>query len=59
MKGSPRSKEFDDVYFSAEDGLAETCHVFLDGNGLPEAWAQADEFVIAETIEPPTAAPTG
>ena len=49
MKGSPRSKEFDDVYFSAEDGLAETCHVFLDGNGLPEAWAGADEFVIAET----------
>jgi tRNA 5-methylaminomethyl-2-thiouridine biosynthesis bifunctional protein len=49
MKGSPRSKEFDDVYFSAEDGLAETCHVFLNGNGLPEAWAGADEFVIAET----------
>jgi tRNA 5-methylaminomethyl-2-thiouridine biosynthesis bifunctional protein len=49
MKGSPRSKEFDDVYFSAEDGLAETRHVFLDGNGLPVAWDGCDEFVIAET----------
>jgi len=44
-----RSKEFDDVYFSAVDGLAETRHVFLDGNGLPEAWGDCDEFVIAET----------
>ncbi|MCB1532982.1 MAG: tRNA (5-methylaminomethyl-2-thiouridine)(34)-methyltransferase MnmD [Alphaproteobacteria bacterium] len=49
MKGAPRSKEFDDVYFSAEDGLAETTHVFLDGNDLPGAWAQRDEFTIAET----------
>ncbi|MGH1397792.1 MAG: tRNA (5-methylaminomethyl-2-thiouridine)(34)-methyltransferase MnmD [Alphaproteobacteria bacterium] len=44
-----RSKEFDDVYFSAVDGLAETRHVFLDGNGVPEAWGGVDEFVIAET----------
>ncbi len=49
MFGAPRSKEFDDVYFSAEDGLAESCHVFLAGNGLPEAWAGADEFTICET----------
>ena len=26
--------KFDDVYFSAEDGLAETRHVFLEGNRL-------------------------
>lgn len=45
----PRSKEFDDVYFSAEDGLAETRHVFLDGNGLPLAWAGKDYFTIFET----------
>lgn len=44
-----KSKEFEDVYFSAKDGLAETRHVFLDGNGLPEAWLGVDEFVIAET----------
>lgn len=51
--GAPRSKIFDDVYFSAEDGLAETRHVFLDGNDLPDAWLgrgeARGEFVIAET----------
>jgi len=46
---APRSKEFDDVYFSAVDGLAETRHVFLDGNGLPEAWLGKETFVIGET----------
>ncbi len=53
MKGAPRSKEFDDVYFSAEDGLAETRHVFLEHNNLPAAWqgtaGGGGEFVIAET----------
>ena len=49
MKGAPRSKEFDDVYFSAVDGLAETRHVFLQGNGLPGRWAGRENFVIAET----------
>lgn len=32
----PVSVEFDDPYFSLEDGLAETAYVFLDGNTLPE-----------------------
>ncbi len=53
MDASPkptiRSSVFDDVYFSAEDGLAETRHVFLDGNGLPGAWTGRERFVIAET----------
>lgn len=49
MKGAPKSKVFDDVYFSVEDGLAETQHVFLDGNGLPAIWGNADEFVVFET----------
>ena len=31
----PVSTQFDDPYFSLEDGLAETRHVFLDGNRLP------------------------
>lgn len=44
-----RSQEFDDVYFSAEDGLAETRHVFLDGNGLPDAFDGKSQFVIGET----------
>ena len=31
----PVSRRFDDPYFSVADGLAETEHVFLRGNGLP------------------------
>lgn len=46
--GAPRSKQFDDVYFSAENGFAETQHVFIRGNGLPQAWAGRD-FTIFET----------
>lgn len=48
-KGSPKSKEFDDVYFSADDGLAESEYVFLDGNRLPRKWQEQDRFVICET----------
>lgn len=44
-----RSEQFNDVYFSAEDGLAETRHVFLNGNDLPKGWEDAEEFVICET----------
>ncbi|WP_163848280.1 tRNA (5-methylaminomethyl-2-thiouridine)(34)-methyltransferase MnmD [Pseudooceanicola aestuarii] len=31
----PVATRFDDPYFSLQDGLAETRHVFLDGNDLP------------------------
>lgn len=31
----PVSSRFDDPFFSLENGLAETRHVFLEGNGLP------------------------
>lgn len=34
--GVPVSTRFDDPYFSLSGGLAETRHVFLDGNGLPK-----------------------
>lgn len=49
--GEPRSDRFDDVYFSAEDGLAESEHVFLRANQLPERWREntATQFAIAET----------
>ena len=33
--GVPIARDFDDPYFSLDDGLAETRHVFLDGNDLP------------------------
>lgn len=46
--GQPRSREFGDVYFSAQDGLAEARTVFLQGCGLPEAWADRRHFVIGE-----------
>ncbi|MBI4030592.1 MAG: bifunctional tRNA (5-methylaminomethyl-2-thiouridine)(34)-methyltransferase MnmD/FAD-dependent 5-carboxymethylaminomethyl-2-thiouridine(34) oxidoreductase MnmC [Proteobacteria bacterium] len=46
---SLRSAQFDDIYFSPEDGLAETRHVFIDGNNLPKAWEGKPRFVIAET----------
>ncbi len=49
MDNVPRSEQFDDVYFSREDGAAETAHVFLDGNNLPAAWQGRDRFTIAET----------
>jgi len=42
----PVSRRFDDPYFSLDDGLAETRHVFLSGNGLPERFR--DGFHIAE-----------
>ncbi len=47
--GSPQSTRFDDIYFSSEDGLAETTHVFLKGNELPDAWADRSQFIIGET----------
>jgi len=32
------SKEFDDIYFSKEDGVAETKYVFLNGNQIYDRW---------------------
>ncbi|MET0273996.1 MAG: tRNA (5-methylaminomethyl-2-thiouridine)(34)-methyltransferase MnmD [Phenylobacterium sp.] len=46
--GQPRSRLYGDVYFSAEDGLAETRAVFLAGCGLPDAWAGRRRFVVGE-----------
>lgn len=42
----PVSQRFDDPYFSLNDGLAETGHVFLAGNGLPGRFRPG--FQIAE-----------
>ena len=49
--GEPHSIEFDDVYYSRDDGLAESRYVFLHGNNLPARWQahQSDRFTIAET----------
>ncbi len=40
------SRRFDDPYFSLENGLEETRHVFLGGNGLPGRYR--DGFQVAE-----------
>lgn len=47
-EAGPRSTRFDDVYFSAEDGLAESRAVYLQGAGLPDAWAGRNAFVVGE-----------
>ncbi|MEP6390555.1 MAG: bifunctional tRNA (5-methylaminomethyl-2-thiouridine)(34)-methyltransferase MnmD/FAD-dependent 5-carboxymethylaminomethyl-2-thiouridine(34) oxidoreductase MnmC [Halioglobus sp.] len=48
---TPKSTAFEDVYFSSDNGLAESRYVFLDGNSLPERWDSHHRsvFTIAET----------
>ncbi|TQI81475.1 tRNA 5-methylaminomethyl-2-thiouridine biosynthesis bifunctional protein [Serratia fonticola] len=50
-QGTPVSKQFDDVYFSNQDGLEETRYVFLGGNRLPQRFAEHPRslFIVAET----------
>ncbi|MGU3414039.1 bifunctional tRNA (5-methylaminomethyl-2-thiouridine)(34)-methyltransferase MnmD/FAD-dependent 5-carboxymethylaminomethyl-2-thiouridine(34) oxidoreductase MnmC [Enterobacteriaceae bacterium C34A] len=50
-EGTPVSRDFDDVYFSNDNGLEETKYVFLGGNRLPERFALHDRphFVVAES----------
>lgn len=47
-EGVPSSEAYGDVYFSKADGLAESRAVFLEGCGLPQAWANRSRFVVAE-----------
>ena len=44
----PASTDFDDIYFSVDNGLEETKAVFLGGCGLPEGWQDHSKFVIGE-----------
>lgn len=46
--GLPRSSLYGDVYFSSDDGLAESRAVFLEGCGLPDAWRGRKRFVVGE-----------
>src|SRR5438045_5809587 len=48
-EGVPFSARFDDVYHSADGGLAQARHVFLAGNALPERWRGREAFTILET----------
>ncbi|WP_017445973.1 bifunctional tRNA (5-methylaminomethyl-2-thiouridine)(34)-methyltransferase MnmD/FAD-dependent 5-carboxymethylaminomethyl-2-thiouridine(34) oxidoreductase MnmC [Gayadomonas joobiniege] len=49
--GNPISAEFDDIYFSRQDGLQESYQVFQDGNQLESRWLKSHErhFTVAET----------
>lgn len=44
----PVSRDFDDPYYARQDGLAESRHVFLQGNDLEQRFAGSDAFTIAE-----------
>ncbi|WP_171029955.1 bifunctional tRNA (5-methylaminomethyl-2-thiouridine)(34)-methyltransferase MnmD/FAD-dependent 5-carboxymethylaminomethyl-2-thiouridine(34) oxidoreductase MnmC [Enterobacter sp. MF024] len=50
-EGTPVSRDFDDVYFSNDNGLEETRYVFLDGNQLNSRFPlhPRDLFVVAES----------
>ncbi|SFN30438.1 tRNA 5-methylaminomethyl-2-thiouridine biosynthesis bifunctional protein [Izhakiella capsodis] len=50
-QGTPVSRAFDDVYFSNQNGLEETRHVFLGGNQLPVRFSSHPHplFTVAET----------
>lgn len=47
----PYSLDFDDVYYSSDDGLAETDYVFIQHNQLSQRFAQLEKpsFTIIET----------
>ncbi len=51
--GQPYSPDYNDVYFSADNGVEETEHVFIQHNQLKQRFSkldsQAGQFVIAET----------
>lgn len=47
--GVPYSAAYDDVYHSADGGAGQAWHVFLQGCGLPDAWAGRPHFSILET----------
>lgn len=48
---TPVASAFGDVYFSRDGGIAETAHVFLDGNGLPARFSAGGfrAFTVGET----------
>lgn len=52
--GTPLSRQFGDIYFSKENGIAETLHVFLDNNNFEERFTRLAkqehaDFTIGET----------
>lgn len=48
-QGNPVSGTFDDIYFSRENGLAESRHVFLQGCDVEKLILSGKDIAIAET----------
>lgn len=50
-EGTPVSRDFDDVYFSNDNGLEETRYVFLGGNDLKARFPEHSRrlFIVAES----------
>ena len=46
---TPYSTRYEDVYHSADGGPGQARHVFLNGCGLPGAWAGRGVFTLLET----------
>ena len=47
--GVLRADDFDDLYFDAQDGLAESQYVFIEGTQLPRKLQTSSHLTIAET----------
>ena len=47
--GVLRANDFDDLYFDAQDGLAESRYVFIRGTQLPDKLHTSSHLTIAET----------
>ncbi|MET1254125.1 bifunctional tRNA (5-methylaminomethyl-2-thiouridine)(34)-methyltransferase MnmD/FAD-dependent 5-carboxymethylaminomethyl-2-thiouridine(34) oxidoreductase MnmC [Aliikangiella maris] len=47
----PYSHTFDDIYFSPNDGVAESNYVFIEGNNLAQDWLAQAQFIQDEPTE--------
>ncbi|WP_298234826.1 bifunctional tRNA (5-methylaminomethyl-2-thiouridine)(34)-methyltransferase MnmD/FAD-dependent 5-carboxymethylaminomethyl-2-thiouridine(34) oxidoreductase MnmC [uncultured Azohydromonas sp.] len=48
-QGVPHAPDFGDVYHARAGALAQSRHVFLQGNGLPQRWRGRTRFTVLET----------
>jgi tRNA 5-methylaminomethyl-2-thiouridine biosynthesis bifunctional protein len=47
----PISKQFGDVYFSKDNGLLETRHVFLNGNDLSTRLSELSDYQYIQKLK--------
>lgn len=48
-QGVPHAPDFGDVYHARAGAMAQSRHVFLQGNGLPGRWQRQARFTVLET----------